>query len=162
VIVLGIDPGLDGGLAFIGDGLFDIMTMPILENDKGRELDEEAIASIIKQYQNGIILAVVEKVHSMPKQGVRSTFTFGMGYGQIKGILAALAIPRELVRPQEWQRTILKGYPEGSEAIVASQLFPGRDFRKSQRSKKPHSGILDAVLIAEYGRRRITCARLIT
>jgi phosphoglucosamine mutase len=43
------------------------------------------------------MLAVVELVHSMPKQGVRSTFTFGVAYGMARGTIAALQVLTQLV-----------------------------------------------------------------
>ena len=37
--------------------------------------------------------------------------------------------------------------------IAATRLFPNADFRKNNNCEVPHDGIVDAVLIAEYGRR---------
>ena len=89
----------------------------------------------------------------MPKQGVRSTFTFGMGFGLVKGVVLGLRLPLVEVTPQEWKRKILKGYPKGSEDTVAKKLWPNQSFLATERSRKPHDGIIDAALIAEYGRR---------
>ena len=58
------------------------------------------------------------------------------------------------VRPQEWQRVMLAGQPAGSEYLVAARLWPQAEWRVSERSRKPHGGLVDAALIAEYGRRR--------
>jgi hypothetical protein len=90
----------------------------------------------------------------MPHQGVVSMFTFGTGWGQVRGICTGLGIPYQLVRPQEWQREMLAGQPKGSEYLVASRLWPLTDWRSSARAVKPHSGLVDAALIAEYCRRR--------
>jgi hypothetical protein len=37
--------------------------------------------------------------------------------------------------------------------IAVMRLFPGEDLRKNDRCDVPHDGIVDALLIAEYGRR---------
>lgn len=37
--------------------------------------------------------------------------------------------------------------------IAAKRLFPDIDLRKNERCKVPHDGIVDALLIMEYGRR---------
>jgi crossover junction endodeoxyribonuclease RuvC len=46
---------------------------------------------------------VVENVHAMPKQGVASTFKFGMGVGIIHGVAGALRLPLTLVSPTHWK-----------------------------------------------------------
>ena len=46
---------------------------------------------------------VVENVHSMPKQGVSSSFKFGMGVGIIHGVAGALRLPMTLVTPNQWK-----------------------------------------------------------
>ena len=78
-------------------------------------------------------------------------FKFGSGWGLVRGILAGRQIPYVLVRPQEWQKVMLAGYPKGSEYLVASRRWPSHDFRASERCRKPHDGMVDAALIAAYG-----------
>jgi crossover junction endodeoxyribonuclease RuvC len=46
---------------------------------------------------------VVENVHAMPKQGLTSTFKFGMGCGIIHGVAGALRLPLTLVTPSQWK-----------------------------------------------------------
>ena len=36
---------------------------------------------------------------------------------------------------------------------VAKQIFPAETWLKSERCTKPHDGMIDAALLAEYGRR---------
>jgi len=79
-------------------------------------------------------------------QGVASTFKFGMQYGTLKGILTALHIPFELIRPVDWQRALgcmTKGDKNISKA-AAQRLFPD--------IKCTHA-VSDALLIAEFARR---------
>ena len=92
----------------------------------------------------------IERVHSMPKQGVASSFKFGMGFGIWLGILAALRLPHELVTPQAWKKLMLAGMPKEKDASRqrAMQLFPDVDL-----SLKRHHGRADALLIAEWLRR---------
>ena len=47
--------------------------------------------------------AVVERVHSMPRQGEASTFSFGCSFGVVLGVLGAMGIPFELVAPKVWK-----------------------------------------------------------
>ena len=50
--------------------------------------------------------AMIEQVHSMPKQGVASSFKFGRHYGFLLGVLTALGIPYQTVTPQKWQKAM--------------------------------------------------------
>jgi len=38
--------------------------------------------------------------------------------------------------------------------VAAKRLFPGRDFKLTDRSTKPHDGMVDALLMSEYGKRK--------
>jgi crossover junction endodeoxyribonuclease RuvC len=127
------------------------MPMPVAETAKGREIDENRIVDLLAEFRPERVY--VEKVHAMPKQGVCSMFTFGTGWGIIRGILAGRRIPYILVTPQQWQKVVLAGQTRGSEYLVASRLWPTHDFRASPRCKVAHSGMVDAALLAEYGRR---------
>jgi crossover junction endodeoxyribonuclease RuvC len=151
--IIGIDPGLSGGIAVIhSDGRVIAEPMPVVETAKGKELDEQELISLLQVDLWPKVF--IERVHAMPKQGVVSMFTFGVGWGLVRGICAGLGLSYELVRPQEWQKAMLEGHPKGSEYLVASRLFPGTDWRASPRCKKAHDGMVDAALIAEYGRRK--------
>ncbi len=155
MIYIGVDPGLKGGLfAMINDNLHrSVMPTTMVKNKQ--KLDERKIAKWFEDFAFSLdsIIVTIELVHAMPKQGGVSMFTFGMGYGIIQGICLGLEFPYQLVRPQEWQKEMLKGQPKGSEYLVASRLWPEIDWRATERSKKPHDGMVDAALICEYGRR---------
>jgi crossover junction endodeoxyribonuclease RuvC len=158
---IGIDPGLSGGIAIIGGGpmsselaLHPMPAVTIKGYRKNRhEIDEQAVVSLLTNARPCHVF--LERVHAMPKQGVTSMFTFGAGWGLIRGILAGLGIPYELVSPQEWQKAMLAGQPKGSEFLVASRLWPNADFKATPRCKNPHEGLVDAVLLAEFGRRKL-------
>jgi len=152
--IIGIDPGLDGGLAAITSDGLKLTPMPVFDAGKRRYIDEPRVVNWLIDHAIRNARVFIESVHAMPHQGVVSMFTFGTGWGQVRGICAGLGISYQLVRPQEWQREMLSGQPEGSEYLVASRLWPLTEWRASPRAIKPHSGLIDAALIAEYGRRR--------
>lgn len=134
--------------------------MPALPG-KQREVDPIELARWLEALANAdrmIRLAVVEQVHAMPEQGVRSTFTFGCGYGMVRGVLAARSIPTELVTPQAWKRLVLAGYTDkNKEAAIqyATRRFPNASLRATPRSRTSHDGLADALCLAEYARRQI-------
>jgi len=155
-IFLGIDPGLNGGLAWLQNGkLIDTCIMPVKE----KNIDLRGLYIKIQKY--AVSHAFIEKVHAMPKQGVSSMFKFGYGLGAIEATVACLCIPYTMIPPQSWTRFIHKGLDPMCEtskeksALAASMLFPNHNFIKSKRSFKPHDGMIDAALIAEFGSQNV-------
>lgn len=146
--VIGIDPGQQGGIAYITDHHAEAVPMPL----SGKEINGHEVAEILKT--KAIELVVVEKVHSMPKQGVASTFKFGMGYGMILGVLEALKLPYRMVTPQGWKGLILAGTAKDKDAAVnfVRRAYPGIDLTPGAK-RVPHDGMADALCIAEWGRR---------
>lgn len=158
---IGIDPGKSGGLALLNqDGTVAAVTkMPDTERDLCDWLEtwqDAGQGSGSNGADHGIrpIKAMLERVNAGAwgagkggqKMGVSSAFTFGMGYGVLRGVLTALRIPFDLVSPQKWQGEIgclTKGQKNVSKA-KAQQLFPN--------VKVTHANA-DALLIAEYCRR---------
>lgn len=140
---LGLDPGAGGGIAALiveGRGTVvkaDAWKMPETDRD---------ILDSLEPYVGPHTFAFLEKVHSMPKQGVVSAFTFGGSYRALKMALTALRIPYDLVTPQRWQ--LIMGCRTGGDKNVskrrAQELFPAM--------KMTHA-LADALLIAEFGRR---------
>lgn len=97
-------------------------------------------------------IIAIESVHSMPEQGVSSTFDFGMNFGIWLGIIAALNIPMELVTPQEWKKHYgLIGKDKDASRIIALQLFPQMAM---ELKLKKYNGRAEALLLAEYLRRK--------
>jgi crossover junction endodeoxyribonuclease RuvC len=150
-IYLGIDPGLTGGLAWMNKGeLIETSIMPTAD----KFLDLWMLDNKLKRFS--VDHAFLEKVHAMPGQGVSSMFKFGRVYGAIEALLVSNRIPYTLIPPQRWTKAIHAGQTEGDSKFkslqAAKMFFPGYDFRKSERAKKAHMGMVDAALICEYGR----------
>jgi crossover junction endodeoxyribonuclease RuvC len=162
--VLGVDPGLDGGVALmiLGDrGEPDdliVIPMPTKPAAKGRDVDGNAFARFIDDAADknaNIDTAVVEIVHSMPKQGVASSFKFGKSYGRVLGVLEAQMIPIHEVTPQRWKKVVLDGLGRDKADSIRFALnhFPNVNFKATDRSKNHHDGMAEATCLAEYGRR---------
>jgi crossover junction endodeoxyribonuclease RuvC len=153
-IYIGFDPGLHGGVAVIYPG-GAAEAYPMLVS--GGEIDARAIAveiGSIEDNNQGPVVAIVEKVGAMPKQGVSSTFKFGKGYGTILGVLGALGIRTELVTPQAWKKVILAGMGhEKADAIAwCRRAYPAVDL-VPPGCRVPHDGMAESLAIADYGRR---------
>ena len=142
---IGIDPGKKGGIAYLMDGR-------LLLADPYRP---DWLDWMFRTHY--VDLVTVEKVHSMPAQGVASTFTFGLGFGEILGICRAYGFTEEnenllLVPPQTWKKHYgLIGKSKEDSVKVAMGRWPYCDFLPSRRAKKPSDGIAEAALIGQYG-----------
>ncbi len=154
MIYLGIDPGSKGGYSLIieysGDSAFPCIQSNIW--------DDLSFKKELKYFRNNLpdehMFCILEKVHSMPKQGVKSTFTFGMNFGYIKGVLAALEIPYQEVPPHVWKKEFsLTGTDKKASIAATQKLFPSVDLLPTPRSRVPSDGMAESLLLAEYARR---------
>lgn len=158
--ILGIDPGLDGAAVLLVAGAPTFFDTPTVTIGRGRSTKrayaEQQMAQIVRQAtsMNPGLKVVIESVHSMPGQGVRSVFTFGEGFGLWRGILAACEVPFELVSPQRWKAGLLDGTGKDKDAsrLRAMQLYPAAT---EWLKRKKDNGRADALLIAEWGRRSL-------
>jgi crossover junction endodeoxyribonuclease RuvC len=148
ISIIALDAGLSGAIAILTNNTITAQPLPIA----GKTLDLVALAQIIKATNPSI--AIIEKVASMPGQGVASTFKFGQGYGALLGITAALGIPTELVTPQRWKGSILAGSAKDKDAAIAycRRTFPNVQL-VMPGCRKPHDGVADALCLLQFGIR---------
>ncbi len=156
---VGIDPGLDGAIAGLVPGEEGEYTLYVDDTPtgktKGKRLYFPAqMAQALKKFSGGREppIVFIERVHSMPKQGVASSFNFGVGFGLWQGIVAGLNWPVELVTPQAWMKVMMTGQLRGKDAGRgrAMELWPEH---VNTFGRVKDDGRADAALIAEYGRR---------
>jgi crossover junction endodeoxyribonuclease RuvC len=116
--ILGVDVGKQGAFAIIDT----TCTVSLVDDIVDMPDTEDMVARIISE-RLPIDLAVVEQVNSFG-QGRTSAFTFGTGYGVIRGVLATLQVPRRFVTPQEWKKGLKLTKDKASSRQRASELFP--------------------------------------
>ncbi len=146
MIYIGIDPGKSGAMACIGDN-GDVTVIPF---DEARYLGHLKVLA----YPPCQAKAVVEHVSARPGQGVTSMFNFGKGFGWLLGVLDACGIPYELVHPQKWKKEY-SVTDKNSSIAVCKRLFPEVPLLPTSRCKKDNDGMAEALLMAEYARRRM-------
>jgi crossover junction endodeoxyribonuclease RuvC len=151
--IIGIDPGLSGGIAILDDKkvieLFDMPVMPDGKKNK-RQLNSALLVKLIKDNIKNLedTAMVVEQVNAMPGQGVTSMFNFGQTFGAIKGICAALGLPIFFVRPAKWKKHFeLINSSKDSSRTKAIEMYPSIS---EQLSKKKDVNKSDAILIARF------------
>lgn len=137
--IIGIDPGQQGGIALVSDGIDVAWKMGATDLETIERI--RAAMAVV-----GEVGAVIEDVWSSPQMGVASAFTFGRGVGALEMALTALNVPFLRVRPQVWQKDLgcLTGGDKNITKALATKLFP---------TVKVTHAVADALLIAEWGRR---------
>ncbi len=157
-IYIGIDPGKKGAVAAIrSDGVIEVCAVPMIGKEYNIHLMNQLIFNEVAENPHNLS-ACLEKGQAMPKQGTVSMFNFGKGCGIWEGILAAQSVSYEVIHPRTWQKEMLRDIPAGDTKhralLAAKRLFPGVNLLATERSRKPHDGIVDALLMAEYCRRK--------
>jgi crossover junction endodeoxyribonuclease RuvC len=142
VRILGIDPGISGGLAVIeiADGAVPVLVecsdIPVVGTGAKERVDVAAIRNFIDRHKS--TRALIERAQAMPKQGALSGFKYGRAVGAIEATIA----------PTAWKRHWhLPGKDKESGRQKALQLFPAAHAALAR--KKDH-GRAEAALIALY------------
>lgn len=145
MVYIGIDPGKSGAMAVIDGNRFLCVSV----------FDRGSYSHLLDVFSDCQCRCCLERVGPMPKQGVMSMFNFGMNYGFIQGLLTAYSIPYELVTPQKWKREFGVTGDKNSSIAVCKRLFPEVSLRRTERCRKDDDGMAEALLMAEYARRRM-------
>ncbi|MFM6304901.1 MAG: hypothetical protein ACKPH7_02335 [Planktothrix sp.] len=149
---IGIDPGLSGAIASISPAGIHFIDCPIIKVSGKTKPNPTLMASELRRLITPDSIIIIESVHAMPGQGVSSMFSFGLGYGVWLGIVAALNVPIEFVTPQAWKKYYSLGPDKEASRVKALQLFPSQ---ASELKLKKHHGRAEALLLAEYLRRKL-------
>lgn len=166
---MGIDPGKDGAfvLLFYKRGRvvkWERFIPPIV----GKRIDNHALFGKLKQWKEDYdpIHCALEDVHANQMGSKGANFEFGRAVGIAEAHIAALEIPHTLVTPKIWQKEMWQGIPlmkrPGKNSTdtkkmslhAVRRMFPTFDLTKSDRAEKAHDGIVDAILLAEYSKRK--------
>src|SRR5687767_13895037 len=94
-IIAGIDPGLDGALAFVDTDtrrVVEVIGMPVLKLSKGkgtkREISVHVLLDALRERVVGLRFCIervfIEQVSPRPGEGTVASFKFGRGFGQVE------------------------------------------------------------------------------
>lgn len=141
MIILGIDPGVTGGIAFLyPDGTINAIDIPNVAGEVNIDLLARTISAVSPD------VAIIERAGAMPGQGVSSTFKFGVAYGALRALVVALGIPHSVVSPAVWKRHFGLSSDKEQSRALAIRLWPGTGLFDR---KKDH-GRAESALIARY------------
>ena len=145
-VMLGIDPGLSGALAFYypAENTVTAFDMPRVQD----EVDAHTLARVIAEQSPTAV--IIERVGPMPRDGVRQAWRFSAANSVAKTVCALMNVPASFVSASVWKKELqLPGGPAGKEKsrLKALQMFP-----KSADlfARKKDSGRAEAALIAYW------------
>lgn len=162
IVVLGCDPGRYGALvALYPDGNIEYESTPlVLPLSKNSVVDSIRVGEFVDQISHMDIAFIYESVHSMPGQGVSSTFKFGLTTGMVIGAVVARATAnvafhsQHKVTPQKWKKHFgLIGKDKNAAIELMHKYLSNVDF--TGINKQHLSGIADAYLISRYARETL-------
>jgi crossover junction endodeoxyribonuclease RuvC len=157
VKVLGVDPGVRGGLALVeindsaAPQLIDAIDIPVVGSGAKERVDVLAIRAWVAVHKPDH--ALIERAQAMPKQGASSGFKYGRAVGALEAVLACCEIPMTIIEPTAWKKFHqLRGGDKEAGRQRALQLFPAAHALLAR--KKDH-GRGEAALIALTVRRAL-------
>ena len=150
MIIMGVDPGSKGGLSIIKNcsnklpKIIFFKRMPVVSIYGKKIVDTLKICGDLSKYK--IDIAIIEKVHAMPRQGVTSSFQFGRSFGGIEALCYIFAKRVDYVAPAVWKKAIGLGSSKKDSLDMARLKFGNQDVWKI----KSNDGIAEASLLTLY------------
>lgn len=150
--VIGIDPGVNGGIAVLGmDGcIIFVRKMPETPQD---------ILDCLRKFAGTELfgseaVCYLEKVGTgMPGQSSKATATFARHCGHLEMALLALGIKTNDITPNKWE----KSYQLGKSSDYSKTEWKNKLKAKAQQlfpKERVTLAVCDALLLAEYGRKQ--------
>ena len=150
MIYMGIDPGFSGAWGMI-DHHGKYVSCGDMHNN-GKHIIQRMVWAEISQAKDRQDMEIcLEAVHSMPKQGVASSFKFGMAYGVALSLADRTLCPVTMVTPQVWKKAMKLTSDKKQSLEIARELWPNAPLTRIK-----DNGRAEALLMAEYLRRQMS------
>jgi len=155
---LGIDNGISGALALVGElgNLVMWIPMPIQKTRKGNEVNVCAVWSWL--VENNILPGNATVVIEEPggSKSAKAASSMAGSFHALRSIFSIKDYKLVRTTPQAWQKSLLKckaGDTKPVALTLAKSLWRAEKWLSTERCSKPHDGAIDAALIAEWARR---------
>jgi len=154
MIVLGVDPGLNGGLALVcknGAGVAELIAaidVPTTGEGAKRRVDVPRVLEFARSPGRTPDHAIIERAQAMPDQGASSGFSYGRAVGALEACVSGLMIPFTIIESTAWKKAhgLIKREKEDSRQR-ALQLFPAA----AVFARKMDHNRAEAALMAHFG-----------
>ncbi len=154
--VLGIDPGISGAFVMLYDGDMEAREMPTC-GPKDNDIDFQGVVDLLDDLGPDHIFLERAIPFAM---GSKSAFEYGRGFRALEIAIQQCGIPCTYIEPAKWTKVMCDGIdaelkPKVRAAVAVRRLFPSLASRipVGPKSKKLDEGVVDALLIAAYGKR---------
>ncbi len=121
--IFGCDPGASGGVAMIDGDVVEAAPTPL--NDENQINIRALFLWLDARHLYPSDTVYVENVHSMPGQGVASSFQFGRNVGKLEGVLSSVGFIVKYVTPQAWKK----------KTLIADNVYMGMDLEDKAKRK---------------------------
>lgn len=170
-VYVGIDIGKDGAIAILyEDGKIETYPMPKIKTELDLPRIAQTLVPSIDVDDPPLNLHVVfEKLGVIFGSSKQTAFSMGQQSGAVEMACVCQMIPYTKVRAVDWQKAMFQGVDEiikpsktgkknvrdtKAMALMAiKRIFPDLKLTFGEKATKPHDGLIDAVLMAEYARR---------
>jgi crossover junction endodeoxyribonuclease RuvC len=147
--VIGIDPGLTGAVARLtDDDGATVDDMPVAD----KQVLPMELCKLLRPDYHDSWLIVIERQQAFPRDGRVQAFRTGFNYGVVKAVAMMDVCRVEIISAAVWKKEFgLLKKDKGASRLKAIELFPELADRLNLGI---HHGRAEALLIAEYGRRK--------
>lgn len=166
--IIAIDIGKHGAIvvrkpSYTRDEFFP---MPMIKD----ELNYPALFGILSAQSDEDTLVVFEKLGVIFGTSKATAFSMGYQCGAVEMACISLGLRYLKVHAKVWQKEMFQGVDlvkkksksgkstvtdtKATALIVTKQLFQSQKLTFGEVAKKPHDGLVDAILIAEYAKRK--------
>jgi hypothetical protein len=157
---IGIDIGKKGAIAVVNENSIDTFPMPMLKD----EVDKGSLFFILATNSPENTHIIFEKLGVIYGSSKQTAFSMGYQMGLVEAFCVAMEIPYTAVRAVDWQKEMFKHTTvinktgktskdtKAMALVTIKRLFPTLSLTYG-KATKPHDGLVDAVLIAEYARK---------
>jgi hypothetical protein len=160
MIVIGIDNGITGGLAAISEShglIIGMIPMPSKKHRSRNEINIRQLHLWLSEVTGGNLSNAVYIIEEPNNSRTPSTaYSVASSFHSIRGFLETKMLHWERITPQSWQKEMLGKVPAGMTKeyalAKARELWPDESWLATPRSTTPHTGMIDAALIAQFAR----------
>lgn len=161
---IGVDIGKKGAIAVVDKQgkLLERFKMPMIKD----VVDWHQLNYILAGFEQLEGMLIFEKLGVIFGSSKKTAFSMGEQYGAVRMACVSNQVKYTEVMAKHWQAEMFQGqqkiFVSGSETkvdtkamalVAAKRLFPTTDLTMPG-GKIPHDGFIDALLMAEYARRK--------
>jgi hypothetical protein len=164
MLAIGIDNSYTGAIAaveFKEDGSRNVLScfvMPTVSVGSNIYIDETEVFEVLLRMcseHKGTVIGY-EIGQKNPLFGTKGNFSNGYSYGVIKTVVRLLKVSHLEINPKTWQKKLFKDIKGANMSTKEAsfeycrRMYPNVKLLASDRCKKPHDGMADALCIASY------------